>query len=90
MVSSPSLIQWRSDMLKLASPMLMPRYSCHIASKDGPTDVFISTTARMEASSNSAPVDGAQPAKASAAERTRWPSEPSMASEKDASSHGPS
>ena len=48
------------------------------------------TTARIVASSSSTPADGAQLAKSSAAERTRWPSEPSIASENELSSHGPS
>ena len=46
--------------------------------------------ANKVASSSSTPVDGAQLAKPSAAVRTRWPSEPSMASVNETSSQGPS
>ena len=62
----------------------------HKAAKASPNPELVSATARTVASNNDTPAEGAQLAKLKAAVRTRCPSDPSIASVKELSSHGPS
>ena len=89
-VSNASFTQCTSDMLNAASPKPRDSGVSQKRVNAGPASVLVRMTANSVASSSSRPVDGAQLAKPSAATRTRWPSEPSMASVNDASSQGPS
>ncbi len=82
-VSRPSFTQCVSDMRKRASANSKPRGASQNAAKAGPTGELTISTARIDIASSSTPVDGAQLAKSTAADWTRWPSEPSNASDSD-------
>ena len=89
-VRRPSFTQCASGMRKRASANSMPRGASQNAENAGPSGELTISTARMDIASSITPVDGAQLAKSTAAECTRWPSEPSSASDRDTVSHGPS
>jgi hypothetical protein len=89
-VSCPSLIQCSNDSAKLRPPNVSPNFCPQNAVKPGPSPVLVKATATSVANRSSTPAEGPQLAKSSAAERTRWPSLPSIASARALSSHGPS
>ena len=89
-VKSPSLIQCCNDSEKPCSSNVRPNRCSQNAAKSGPRPVLVKTTATIVAASSRRPADGPQLAKSSAAERTRWPSVPSIASASALWSHGPS
>ena len=89
-VSSASLTQCSSDSRNSAVPSTIPASCCQNAVNPGPRGEFVSTIARTVASSSKRPAEGAQPAKSSAATRTRCPRVPSIASLNELSSQAPS
>ena len=84
------MTQCSSDIRNAASPSDKPASVCQKASNAGPSVEFVIAIAARVASNSRMPAEGAQRAKPSAADRTRWPRDPSSASENARSSHNPS